>query len=323
MERKTIKTDEPAQELPLHLKYRPRELKDVIGQDATVKSLADMLKSKNPNHTFLLTGPSGCGKTTLARIIARKLGCDDRNIMEVDAASNSGIDAVREIQGKLQYLGFGESSKRAIIVDECHGLSKQAWQAFLKTVEEPPAHAFFFFNTTETGKVPETIATRALSYSLKPVKFDPLMDLLEDVAEAERFETPASILELVARACNGSPRMALVMLAKVHSCESDDEAADLLESAVENAEIIDLCRLLISRKGQWSDVQKLIKALPDTPAESIRIAIINYLSACVVKARSENDAADILDMMRPFSKPFATSDKLGPLLIALGDALGL
>lgn len=308
------------QDQPLHVKYRPTTLKQVVGQDPVVRSLQDVLASKTPGHVYLFTGPSGCGKTTLARILAAEFNCSS-NILEVDAASNSGIDAMREVTSQLRYHGFGDTPNKAIIIDECHGLSKQAWNSILKPIEEPPPHVYIFFCTTESGKVPDTILTRCHSYTLKPVRQDDLMDVLEMVVDAEHMQTEQKILKLVAQSCGGSVRQALVMLSMVRDCSDVDEAAHLLESPVENKEVIELCRLLMSRRLQWPDVVATLKAIPDMNPESVRIVAVNYLAACAMGAKSDDDAERILDIMHSFSKPFNPSDKLAPLLLAFGDVV--
>lgn len=307
-------------EEPLHVKYRPRSLKDVLGQDAITAALKDNLKAKSRPHSFLFTGPSGTGKTTLSRIMAAELGCAG-NVVEVDAASNSGIDAMKEVLAGVRYHGFGSSPNRAYIIDECHALSKQAWQSLLKPIEEPPPHVFFFLCTTETGKVPETIVTRCQNYSLKSVRFADLMDLLEAVCSKEGLDAPPAVLEVVARKCDGSPRMALVMLAMTQRCRSADEAEDLLDQPLDNKEIIELCRLAIDRELTWSKLQATLKAMPDLNAETARIVLVNYLQKCILGAKSERDAIRLLNLAGPFAQPFASSDKLMPLLLAFADAI--
>lgn len=311
----------PAQDEPLHVKYRPRVLKDVIGQDAAVKSIKAALSKPTKPHAYLLTGPSGTGKTTLARIIAGQVGCDPNNVIEVDAASNSGIDAMRELVSGLRYHGFGEQPNKAFIIDEAHALSKAAWQSLLKPIEEPPPHVYFFILTTETGKVPETIVTRCANYQLKSVRYDDIMDLLELVADAERLDVNPKIMQAVARACDGSPRKALVMLAMVQDCEDEGEAERLLESPLENKEIIDLCRLLIRQDLTWQKLTQTLRAMPDMTAESARIVIVNYLASCAMGAKSEKEAARLCDLMYEFRAPFATTDKMAPLLLAFGNLL--
>lgn len=310
-----------AQDLPLHLKYRPSVLKDMVGQKDVVKSLKEVTASKNPGHAYLFTGPAGTGKTTLARILADKFRCDLANILEVDAATNSGIDAMRDVTTALRYHGFGDAPNKAIIIDECHGLSKQAWDSLLKTVEEPPPHVYLFFCTTVAGKVPQTIVTRCHTYGLKSLRFDDTMDLLEMVNAEEKMGVPSDILQLVARSCDGSARQALVMLSMVRSCDNPDEAARLLEQPLESKEVIDLCRALVSRKLTWSMAVGILKSIPDMNPESVRIVTVNYLAACLMGAKSERDVPDLLYMTQQFSKPFNPSDKSAPLLLALGNIL--
>lgn len=311
------KIEQPTPEEPFHSKYRPRVLKEVIGQGDTIRSLEAMLKARNRPHTFLFTGPSGVGKTTLARILAWEFNCDPANIKEVDAASNSGIDAMREITSSLRYNGFGERPNKAVIIDECHGLSKQAWDSLLITTEKPPPHVYFFFCSTIPEKIPATIATRCVSYHLKPLRFDDLMDLLELVCDAEDLQSPGRHLEMVSRACSGSPRHALTMLAKIHDCEMDEEVAALLEEPLDNVEIIELCRDLVANTLTWDRLTGKLKAL-DMPAESIRIIVSCYLASCLMGARGDKQVIRLLNMAECFAKPCTATDKLAPLLIMFG-----
>lgn len=321
-----VREDPPDEvsEDPLHLKYRPVELDGVIGQKEVVGSLEKLLKSKTRPHAFLFTGPAGTGKTTLARIVMKRLGCDPSSIIETDAASNNGIDAMRSLTEGLRYQGFGSRPNKGIIIDEAHAVTKAAWQSLLKSVEEPPPHVFWVFCTTEPTKVPEAIVTRCHTYNLRSVRTQDIEELLEQVAEAESLDVTRTIdrsLEMVARACNGSPRQALVMLSMIRDCRSEEEVARLLESPGENAEIIELCRLLLGSRLEWSKVTSTLARIEGVTAESARIVIANYLSACLMKCRSEKEARNLLDLAYPFSKPFVTTDKLLPLLVAFGEVL--
>lgn len=305
-------------DLPLHLKYRPISWGDVLGQDAVVDSIKSALKKATRPHSYLFTGPSGTGKTTIARILAKHLDIDATNIIEVDAASNNGVDVMRDLMAPLRYQGFGDSPNKLVIVDECHMLSKGAWNSLLKTVEEPAAHVFFCFCTTESGKVPDAIVTRCASYNLRALKYAEIMDLLDFVCDAENLPTTKRVLELIAQSCNGSPRLALVMLAQCNDARDEEEAARILETPLENKEVINLCRDLVSGKLDWDKLTATLKALPEMPAESVRIMITHYLIACLMGSKSEKSTVRLLNMLECFSQPYATSDKNGPLLISFG-----
>lgn len=304
---------------PLQIKYRPRSLKEVVGQDDVVASIRSALNAKARQHTYFLFGPGGVGKTTLARIMAAEFKCQPENVIEVDAASKSGIDDMRVVTAGLRYNGFGDSPNKAYIIDECQGLSKQAWDSLLKVTEEPPPHAFFFFCSTNPTKIPSPMLTRGPAYALQPVRFDPLMDLLEGVCEAEGLSTPGWALESAARACSGSPRAALVMLAMVQDCETPEEAEAVLQGQGEIKEVIDLCRTMVKGSLRWVDVQNNLKPLADLGAEGIRIQVTLYLAACLMGAKSDRDVPALLDMLAAFSKPANQTDKLAPILLAFGE----
>ena len=315
-ERKRIEAEPEEQHSePLHTKYRPRRLKDVWGQDDVTRSLEATLKARARPHTYLFTGPAGTGKTTLARILAAELGVPESGVVEHDAASKSGIDDMRGITEALRYNGFGESPNKAIILNECQGLSKAAWDSLLTTTEEPPPHVFFFFTSTDPGKIPKALVTRAVTHALRSIPVDDLMDLLDYVVATEDLPTPNKIVGMVAQAAEGSARAALTMLAKVHHVEDPDEAASLLAQPLENSEVIDLCRLMMSGKLTWKRLAEVVKAL-EVPAETARIIITAYMTTVALGARSDKDAQRALDILRDFGTPYSASDKMAPLLLS-------
>lgn len=308
--------------LPLHLKYRPANFKDVRGQDAIIKSLKATMTASAKPHAYAFTGPPGTGKTTLARIVATACNVPPEGVVEIDAASNSGVDAMREVMRPLGYQGFGSSPNKMIIIDEAHGLSKQAFDSLLKTLEEPPAHVFFALCTTNPSKLPAAIVTRCAAYALRPCDEKTMADMLFDVCDVEGYKTPDGIVMAAVHAANGSPRQALVNLAKVHDVRDEEEALQLLESVTMDKEIIDICRLLIARKLNWKTLRDTIKAMPSPDAESIRIVISCYLAGCVMSARDDRDISDLCAIAYKFSKPFNPTDKMMPLFIAFDDLLG-
>jgi len=317
--RKSVNEPKPEAGQPLHIKYRPTRFEDVKGQKAVVKSIQAALDGNTPPHTYLFTGGAGTGKTTLARLVAKECGVEPNNLIQVDGASTSGVDDMRGVTAALRYNGFGDTPNKVIIVDECHRLSKQAWDSLLLATEEPPAHVFWFFCSSEPEKIPKTMVSRCASYHLSAVKFDDLMDLLEDVCDAERYKTSERILTMVAKAAGGSPCMALTMLAKVYDAADEDEASVLLQQPLDNAEVIDLCRQLVKGSLSWSALCVTLKALDDSvTAETVRIIIVNYLNACLLGGRGDKETVRLLDMLECFMKPCNTSDKMAPLLIAFG-----
>lgn len=308
---------------PLHVKWRPADFDLVIGQDAVVQNLTQLFKAKRVPHTFLFTGPSGTGKTTLARIIARKLGCDDQSIIEVDAARYSGIDQMRELLTGAQYVSMGASKTRFYIIDECHALSKATWQTLLLSTEEPADHLYWAFCTTEPEKVPKTIRTRSHAYDLKPVKWDMLAEFLGYICEQEKLTVKPDFIDLAARKAEGSVRQALVFLSVLDGIVQKEDALRLLEDA-EGAEggPVDLARMLVSGRGcTWPAARKLIEGMSDVAPETIRMTVLHYATNALLKTDGPKEAQKLLAVIQAFSGPCNSSEKLAPILLAVGGLL--
>ncbi|HKU97091.1 MAG TPA: DNA polymerase III subunit gamma/tau, partial [Vineibacter sp.] len=219
---------------PYHVlarKYRPADFSTLIGQEAMVRTLRNALESGRLAHAFMLTGVRGVGKTTTARIIAKALNCigpdgkggptmdpcgacehcvaiaEDRHVdvQEMDAASRTGIDDIREIIEGVRYRPAAARYK-VYIIDEVHMLSRQAFNGLLKTLEEPPPHVKFLFATTEIRKVPVTVLSRCQRFDLRRVPIDVLSAHFARIAEAEKVEISPEALALLARAADGSVR---------------------------------------------------------------------------------------------------------------------
>lgn len=307
----------------LHRKYRPTTFDQLYGHKTVVDALVKQLEAGRQN-TFLLTGPTGTGKTTLGRIIAAHVGCEPTALTEIDAATNNGKDDARRLIDTARYRGFGADGIRVFIIDECHEITKPAWQALLKTLEEPLDEVFFILCTTEVSKVPATIKTRCAHYDLKPLHKDDMFDLLDDVAGKEGIEVTDAMLDAIIREAGGSPRQALQFLSKAEGVGSVEELRELMDVvSEEDGNVIELARLLLFPKGRptMGAAIKIINGLKDQNPESIRIVISNYAASCLLGAKKEADMARMLDVLNAFSGTFNTTDKMAPVLLACGDLL--
>jgi DNA polymerase III gamma/tau subunit len=305
----------------LYQKYRPQSFGDVVGQKEVVDSLVRTLK-KGSSRSFIFHGPSGVGKTTLARISAHAVGCHDKDILEIDAATHTGVDDMRQVQEVLRYRPFGDSEHRAIIIDEAHAISKQAWNSLLKSVEEPPEFITWFFCTTEVGKIPATIKTRCTSFTLKECSDAALHALFTRVCLGEKLmKFPEDIRDVIIKEALGSPRQMLVNLTMCREAKTKKEAAAILQTAHESDATIELCRFLAAPKpGSWPKAMSIISQIDAAP-ESVRIVVSNYMAACMKGAKSDRDACHFLQILEAFSESYNASDKMAPLFLSIGRVL--
>jgi DNA polymerase-3 subunit gamma/tau len=207
----------------LYRKYRPQSFADVRGQEPIVKALEGAILSGRIPHALLFTGPRGTGKTSMARIFAGALGAAAVDIYEIDAASNRGIDDIRDLREAVHTLPY-ESPRKVYIIDEVHALTKDAWNAFLKTLEEPPAHVVFILATTEPEKLLDTVVSRCQVFGFKTPSREMLRDTVLDVAASEKFTLTGDGADLIALAADGSFRDALGTLQKVIMASVDQKA---------------------------------------------------------------------------------------------------
>lgn len=221
----------------LYRKYRPKDFDSVVGQNAIVKTLKNSIINHNFTHAYMFFGPRGTGKTTISKIFARNINClepkdgiacgkcdhckvsfskDCIDIIEIDAASNNGVDEIRELKNKISLVP-SELKYKVYIIDEVHMLSIGAFNALLKTLEEPPEHAIFILATTDPQKVPETIVSRCQCFSFKKISVDTIKEKLEYVCKEEKIKIDDEVLENIAILSDGGLRDALGLLDKLTS----------------------------------------------------------------------------------------------------------
>lgn len=216
-----------------YLKYRPQSLSDLIGQEQVVQTLDKALKQNKLSHAYLFFGPKGVGKTSTARILAKMVNCpkggcnkcetclsitdgSNLDLIEIDAASNRGIDDIRSLREKIK-LSPSSLKKKVYIIDEVHMLTTEAFNALLKTLEEPPAHVLFILATTEISKIPQTILSRVQRLDFKQASLEDLVKALKKVVEGEKLAVDEEAIKLLAKKGEGSFRDGVKMLDQLSS----------------------------------------------------------------------------------------------------------
>lgn len=252
-----VEEDKNNQYVVLARKYRPQNFDDLLGQEALVQTLTNAIKNNRLHHAYILTGIRGIGKTTTARIIAKALNCtgldgksgpsihpcgvcenckaitEGRHIdvMELDAASRTGVDDIREILDGVRYKPTNARYK-IYIIDEVHMLSKNAFNALLKTLEEPPSHVKFIFATTEIRKVPVTVLSRCQRFDLQRLSIENLMTLFNKIITAENLKAEEEALHIIAKAADGSARDGLSLLDQAISLGAGVVKVDIVKDMI-------------------------------------------------------------------------------------------
>ena len=219
-------------EIALYRKYRPQSFKEVMGQEHIVSVLENEAKMGKVSHAYLFSGSRGTGKTSIARIFANSLGVNKDDIYEIDAASNRGIDEIREIRDAVHTYPYS-SKYKVYIIDEAHMLTREAWNAFLKTLEEPPDHVIFIMATTEENKLPDTVISRCECFAFKKPTHLALVESVLKVSSAEKYEIEKKSATLIATLADGSFRDALSILQKaMHGSEDKQISHEEIEKVL-------------------------------------------------------------------------------------------
>jgi len=328
-------------------KYRPETFGQMVGQEHVTLTLRAALRKGKLSHAYLFSGPRGCGKTTVARLLAKALNCtapEDGepcgecpsclaiargsflDVLEIDAASNTGVDNVRDLRDMAR-LAPAEGHSRVFIIDEVHMLSKGAFNALLKILEEPPTKVFFFFATTEPNKIPRTILSRCQRFDFRLRSREQLTTRMREICAAEQVAIDAGGLRVLASLAEGSMRDALSLL---------DQAIASCDHAIDEAALVRLCGLV--RAELYLELNEAIVA--GDPARALRLVdelaaggqdlvafarglLVNFRNLLVLKVDSGlRDAVDLtseqIDQLAPTVERFGEQD-----LLAMLDRAGL
>lgn len=281
----------------LYRKYRPQTFSEVRDQEHIVKVLEGAIRKGEIPHALLFSGGRGTGKTTLARIFAQALGVSGLDLYEIDAASNRGIDDIRELKEAVHTAPY-ESPYKVYIIDEVHMLTKEAFNALLKTLEEPPAHVIFILATTEEEKLLDTILSRCQVFRFRSPSRAVLAETVIDVARLEGFKLETDAADLIALAADGSFRDALGITQKVILASGDkigaaDEVAEIIGAPKSQL----LAELLMAI--QLKDTAAALRAIKQAVAQHVEMKIfarmlLEQLRAVIIIRHEPSSADEIL-----------------------------
>jgi DNA polymerase-3 subunit gamma/tau len=306
--------------LALYRKYRPKTFKEVLGQDHIVKVLESSVETNKVSHAYLFVGSRGTGKTSVARIFAKEIGVSVNDLYEIDAASNRGIEDIKELRDGARVSPF-DSKYKVYIIDEVHMLSKDAWGALLKTLEEPPKHVIFILATTELHKVPETIISRCQVFTFKKASDAVCKKMLLDIAKKEGFELDAGSAEFLAILADGSFRDGLGELQKVLNFSKSKKIKKEDIEKITGAPKTTLVNDLISAIAE-KNLEKGIKTIK-TASESnldmklyFKLIIQKFRMAVIIRYApklQEDMTGDLSEADLNFLKDLVKEDKEGML----------
>lgn len=324
----------------LYRRWRPQTWQAVVGQDHVIQTLRNAVKRDRVAHAYLFAGPRGTGKTTTARLLAKAVNCQDEDpanrpcnqcppclavadnryidLIEIDAASNTSVEDVRDLRDKINFSP-NEGRYKVYIIDEVHMLSTAAFNALLKTLEEPPAHAIFVLATTEVHKIPATVLSRCQRHEFRRLPVAVILEFLQGRVESEGFEVEPEALELIARQATGSLRDAISLLDQLTSTgEGVDlaRAQSVLGTATEGA-VLGIADALVATDSAAG--LTLINQAVDAGADPRQLArqIVTYLRSVLLVRMGNADLIEALESVRQRMEGHAEALPLSRLMAAI------
>ena len=284
--------------MPLHVDYRPITFDQVIGNKGVVEShKAIFQRESDYPHAVLYVGSSGCGKTTMARIYANMLKCHSRDIVEINAANNRGIDTARKMQESMSFAPFSGPVK-VYIIDECGATSKDFQQAMLKALEDAPKHVYFLMATTDPQNLLPTLRNRCTTFEMSLLNRDQVAQLITSVLIAEKVDDiPAEVVSEIAEVSDGCPRQALVILDQIIDLPIESMLGAIQDMRVTDKTVKDLCQALLKRLP-WKSVADILKAVDCSNSEGVRLAVYGYMGAVLLSGQDNPQAALVMDCFK-------------------------
>ena len=267
--------------MELYKKHRPNDFDDIVGQDDSVKRLKVKIDNDELPHFILFTGPTGCGKTTLARIVRRKLHCSRHDFIE---GAPRKIEDVRLIKRRVNQAPM-KGNCRVWLIDECHKLTSDAQDEFLKMLEDTPSHVYFLFTTTDPQKLKATIKNRATQVTVKPLCDSDLSDLLVSVCDIEKKKISSEVIDKIIDNSDGSARKALVHLDSVINLKTKQEQLNAIVTASAETQAFDIVRALLYKQNtNWKQMSKVLKETEGEDPEQIRWLVLACCKTEILKA---------------------------------------
>lgn len=326
----------------MYRKYRPRTFGEVIGQEHVIRTLTNALVLGKTAHAYLFSGPRGTGKTTVARLLAKAINCENRpstklginnsepcnkcsacreinegralDLIEIDAASNRGIDEIRELREGIKFSP-ARLKYKVFIIDEAHMLTREAFNALLKTLEEPPSHAIFILATTETHKMPQTIISRCQRFDFHKLALDKIVERLKFIAKQEQIKIDQPALELIALNGDGAARDAESLFGQVMAMEDKNitlEEVRTILGITDNSAVIKMADFLIKKdaRGAILFINQLVEEGYDLA--QFAKSFINYLRKMMIL--NSGGGQPIAQQLRQLVAPELTEEQFKTIL---------